>query len=263
MNCKATSIAGAPSPVDEFEQDCRGLLALLARDVEMCHSTDGLRTEGIDEHTPAPGTGDDRVRVRRLVSQAENNDVCLQRGWIEHHALTRGQAPSDELRILMILAQPLEVVIERVQARRRKDADLAHGATRHASISNTALDHAARAGQERAARCTETFRKGNRHEIEWRGERRERIARCNRGIPESRAIEIGRYSTLARSLADLCCRALREDHAACSIVGVLYFQQGRRRIDDVTAWFTRCDEFSGIEDSVGANLCKLHARIGR
>ena len=59
--------------------------------------------------------------------------------------------------ILVVLDEPLDMVVERMQAGGGKDTDLAHGAAEHAPVANGPPDDVARPGEQRAAGRAQSF----------------------------------------------------------------------------------------------------------
>jgi hypothetical protein len=66
----------------------------------------------------------------------------------------------------VVVREPLDVVVERVDAGRRNDPRLAHRAAEEVLLAPRALHELVRAGEQRAKRTAETFREAERHRVE-------------------------------------------------------------------------------------------------
>src|SRR6185437_5345358 len=97
-----------------------------------------------------------------------------------------------EPRIGVILAEPAEIMVERVESGGGEDARLAQRAAEHAPRPRRARDVALLPGEKAADRAAEPLRQRDRDEIEGRREGPERRARGRRGVEEPRAVEIAR-----------------------------------------------------------------------
>ena len=86
--------------------------------------------------------------VRVLLGEAEHHDVGAYARRIEKHPRGLRQSRRDLLRVRVILGQPIQVVIERVQPGGAKDPDLAHRPPQHPPVTQHALDEFAAAGEE-------------------------------------------------------------------------------------------------------------------
>src|SRR5258706_15153904 len=98
----------------------------------------------------------------------------------------------------MIVAQPLEVVVERVEARGGEDPGLPHRSTQHASVPDAARDELLRSREERSARRAQALGKRHADEVEGLGEVRELRAGRSRDVPEGYATVEGARSAHPR-----------------------------------------------------------------
>src|SRR5216683_360044 len=244
------------SPLSRRGDDCGEhigcLPTLLPRDVEMGRRSHGARGEGTDQHTLLLGARDDRRRVRRARRQAEDHDVALHRREIEKHALYAGQPLRDEPGIGMILWQPRQIVLERVEPRGGDDAGLAQRAAEHAPRAHSALDIGHPPGDDAADRAAEPLRQGDGNEVERRRQLDKRAVGGGHHIEQPGAIEVTGDAKLSRGAADRLDIALRKDDAAAAIMRVLDRHQRGRREDDMARRLVGGAEILGGEKAAAA-----------
>ena len=86
-----------------------------------------------------PCVGEPREE-RRGVRHLEDDDVRLDRRRVELDARQLRQPVGEPRGVGVVLGQPLDVVVERVQAARRDDARLAHRAADHLLVAPGLVD---------------------------------------------------------------------------------------------------------------------------
>ncbi len=94
--------------------------------------------------------------------------------------------------VRVVFGEPLDVVFERIEARRREHAGLAHAAAQHLARAARAFDERLAAHEHRSDRRPQSFRKADRDRIERCAERRHRFARRDRRIADARAVQMRR-----------------------------------------------------------------------
>ena len=194
--------------------------------------------------------------------ETEDDDIRLYGGEVEDHARALRQPLGNPPGVGVVIRQAVEMMVECVDAGRAENARLAHRTARHAPVAYRPVDQRARTGEQRAAGRAQSLGQRDRDQIERRGERRAGAPARHRSVPKPRAVEKTRHVAFARGCAQALDFALVEDDAAGAIVGVLDFDQRRRRIDRMTARFHRRDEFGDAEDAAGADFGELHAGVG-
>ena len=121
----------------------------------------------------------------------------------------------------MVVREPADMVVERIDARSSHDSRLAHGATEEVLLTPGTLDQLARAGEERAERATEPLGETQRDGVEARGEDRGCDAERGGGVQEPRAVQVHRKPELARGRDHLLEIGERPDPPSSVVVGVL------------------------------------------
>ena len=82
----------------------------------------------------------------------------------------------------VVVGEPVDVVVERVEAGRSHDPGLAHRPAEEVLLAPRALHQLARAGEQRAERAAEPLREAERHRVEARRDR----PRAERRAPSTR-----------------------------------------------------------------------------
>ena len=97
-------------------------------------------------------------RQRRRLAQVQH--VGLRAGFGDLHA-DLPQLLLQPDRVVMVFAQPRDVMLQRVEAGRRQNAGLAQPAAGHLAPAQRALDESLAAAQQRADRRAQPFRQAN------------------------------------------------------------------------------------------------------
>jgi len=135
----------------------------------------------------------------------------------------------------MVLREALDVVVEGVDARGRDDSGLPHRAAELVLVPPCAKHPFRRAGDDRAERAAEPFREADRNGVGVTGDCRGTLAARDRGVEETRAVEVEGELELPAGLGD--CRDLGEGPhpPARRVVRVLDRDDARgRRMAEIT-----------------------------
>ena len=89
-------------------------------------------------------------------------------------------ALGEPARARVVVGEPLDVVVERVDAGGGDDPRLAHRAAEEVLLAPRALDRLGRAREERAERAAEALREAERDGVEARADRRRARRRARR-----------------------------------------------------------------------------------
>ena len=100
-------------------------------------------------------------------------------------------------RVAVIVGQPLDVMLERVEAGGGEDAGLAHAAAEHLADAVHAVDELRRAADQRADRRAEALRQAERDGVEPLHPARRRDAAGDDGVEQPRAVEVQTQAALA------------------------------------------------------------------
>src|SRR5207249_10931154 len=92
-------------------------------------------------------------------------------------------------RVAVVAGEPLDVVLERVEAGRGEHARLPHRAAEDLARTARAGDEVAAAKQHGSGRRAQTLRQAARHRVEARAELLYRRVEMHGGIEDARAIE--------------------------------------------------------------------------
>ena len=160
-----------------------------------------------------------RAQEAHRVLDAEHHHVGLG-GRIDREAelLEPGGQPA---RVRVVVGESLDVMLERVEARRGEDAGLAHAAAQHLARAVHAPDHLVRAAHERADRRAEALGEAEGHRVEGLGPDRRGGSGRDHGVPQARAVEVQGEPVLLGHLRHVLQLVEREDAAAGAVVGVL------------------------------------------
>ncbi len=127
----------------------------------------------------------------------------------------------------VVVGEPVEVVLQGVEARRRQDADLPHTAAQPLPPPVRALHRLRRPRQRRADRRAQTFRERDHDRIRRRRELRRRQAGRRRRVPQPRPVQVQRDPVLVRQLPQPLQHLQRHHLAARHVVRVLGADQRR------------------------------------
>ena len=89
----------------------------------------------------------------------------------------------------MIVAEPVEMVVERVFGSRREDADLAHRPAGHPPVAQRRVDERPRSSQHRSAWRAESLREGHGNDVEWTGQVGRRDPQSDCRVPQPGTVE--------------------------------------------------------------------------
>ena len=155
---------------------------------------------------------------------------------VEVHGHARGhEALGERPGTGVVVGEPLDVMVERVHARSRDHARLAHGAAEEVLLAPGALHELPRAGDERPERAAEPLREAERDGVEARADRGRRHALRDGGVQEPRAVEVRGEPVLARRLEHVIELVERPDASAGVVVRVLERQDRCPLIRDLRA----------------------------
>ena len=175
----------------------------------------------VESPTPAVGEPSERVRpVEAEPRRVDLDEVRLDLLEIDRHSRLvdrLGERP----RPLVILRQPLDVVVERVQTRSRDDAGLSHGAAEQVLLPPRAGHELLRTGEQRPERAPEPLREAERHGVEARGDGGRLDTERNGCVEEAGAVEVDGETDLPRRRDDILEVGERPDASARAVVRVL------------------------------------------
>ena len=191
---------------------------------------------GVDER-PTPAAWSRASASPR--SSAERRDVDLHEVRldlleIDGHA-GRVERLGERARASVVVREPLDVVVERVEAGRRDDPGLAHRAAEEVLLAPRALHQLARAGEQRPERAAEPLREAERHRVEAAGDLGGRDAERGRRVEEPRAVEVDGEPDLARGRDDLVELVERPHAPARGVVRVLEREDRRALVGHLRA----------------------------
>src|SRR5207248_946611 len=180
-----------------------------------------------------------------------SSDVCssdLHVGVTLHGEPERSQSIGQTRGVAVIDCQALDVVLERVQSGGGEHTGLAHRAAEDLARAPRTRDELAAANEQRSRRRAETLREAARHGIEARAERFHAGAEMDRGVEDSRAIEM-RGEAAAPGERERLFQVVAADRPAAD--GVLQREQTRAR----EMWIVGVDrrlDLRKLERAVGA-----------
>ena len=129
-SCCTSGQAGSAA-LDDFGQQVGGAAAPVAIDIEVGDGAQRARAKSGDQHPCLLGAFDDRRGVRRTLLHTKDHDIGLHRREIEADAAQTRQPFCDEPRIVVVFAEPRQVVVERIEAGGGENARLPHRAAEH------------------------------------------------------------------------------------------------------------------------------------
>ena len=178
-----------------------------------------------------PGTALRQRRPRRpLLVNGEEQQVGLRRG--DRCDMGQiGDARRDGAGQRVILGQPFDVVVERVQAHGRQHAGLAHGAAHHLLEAPCFFDEVPRAGEDGTHGRAQTLGEIDPHAVVSRCMNRGFHTRSNHGVHEPGAVHMCGKTGRLRSRGYGVELRHRPDRAALEIEGLLHAHEpGPRRV---------------------------------
>ena len=173
--------------------------------------------------------GFERRAERGRVGDAEHDDVRLDRRRVERDPVDRGQPFGEPARVGVVVGQPLDVVVERVQAGRGDHARLAHRAAPHLLVAPRLGDQLRRAGQHGADRRAEALGQVDPGGVEAVGVRARLHAARDDGVHQPRAVQVRPQAVLGRDVEDREDLRRRPDQAAAHVHRLLDGDEPRPR----------------------------------
>ena len=155
------------------------------------------------------------------------DDVGVHAVEVDRESADGGDPLGEAARVAVVLGEPGDVVLERVQTRGGEHADLAHAAAEHLAQPVGLGDQLATARDHGADRRAESFGEADTHGVGASGELVRRGAAGDLGVEQARAVEVHGQAARARGRGDRA--QLREgpDRAAACVVSVLDHDQAR------------------------------------
>jgi hypothetical protein len=150
----------------------------------------------------------------------------------------------------VIVGEPLDVMVERVDAGRGDDARLPHRAAEEVLAAPRLRHQLVRAGDQRAQRTAQPFREAERDRVERTADARGRDTARDRCVDQARAVEVHRKVVLAAGRDDRVDLLERPDAAAGAVMRVLDGDEPRRCDVHARAVADLRDDLVGREASV-------------
>ena len=164
-------------------------------------------------HAVAPQSGAQPFGVVDL----EDHDVRLDLAGIERDAGQRRQPDRQRARVLVVVGQPVDVVVERVQRARGDDPGLPQRAAEHLLVAPRLLDQFGRAREARSKWCAEALREVQPRGVEAPRELGRGHAGRDHGVHQPRAVHVESQTVLVRDI-DHAPQLLQRPHAAAGHV---------------------------------------------
>ncbi len=217
------------------------------------------RREGHDEHAVLARAARRRSRRPARRREPEDDDVRLQPVEVELTPSTAASRSPMTRALAWSVGQPLDVVVEGVQAGGGEHPRLAHRAAEHAPVAHERGDVLAvpASTEPPGSRVPSRARSD---EVERRGERRRVVAARDRGVQQPRAVEVGATPCSRAAAPDALELPAVPDEPALAVLGVLDLDQRRRREEQVPARLASRRGFARGERAVAADLGELDAR---
>src|SRR5829696_5682502 len=170
---------------------------------------------------------------RVLAGKAERLDVHLHE--VRLHFVGEGDARVVQRRTepagpCVVVGEAVDVVLERVDARRRDDPGLPHRAAEEVLHPPRGDHQLGGPGDDGAERTPETLREAERHGVEAPAVLRGGKPRCDRRVEQPRPIEVDADAELARRRDERVDLVERPDAAARAVVRVLDRDDPRARV---------------------------------
>ncbi len=179
-----------------------------------------------------------------LVAAVQRDRDEVRLGGLDRETLLR-EPDRQPPRALVVVGEPLDVVVERVERRRGHDPRLAHRAAEAELLHPGALDQLGRAGEDGAERTAEPLREADRDRVGEAAVRGGRHAARDRRVEEPRAVEVHGEPELSRACRHRDQLVERPDLPPRAAVRVLHHEQlgrlqrrvgGRDRALDLLRW---------------------------
>ena len=130
----------------------------------------------------------------------------------------------------MVVGEPVDHVLERVDAGRGDDAGLAHAAAEHLAVAPRLGDELLRAAEHGADRAAQALREAERDRVAVRREAGDRDAELHGGVEDARAVDVHGQAVLVGDVADGGEVFFVEDGAAGAVVRVLDADEAGARV---------------------------------
>ena len=190
----------------------------------MRHRPERRRVDGVDPDaalaTPPQELGQ--------VGHAEDDHIRLGLP-NERNAGEPGETARQTLRVRVIVGQPLDVMLERVEPGRGKDAGLAHGPSEHLAEPVHAVDECATSDDQGSDGGAEPLRETEGDRVEGARPLRDRDPGRHLGVEDPRPIQVETEAHLPRRLCNLPDPLDRKDPPAAPVVRVLHAHEPRPR----------------------------------
>ena len=190
--------------------------------VQVGHAADPPAPRRADAHVLRRQRGDHGGRVLH----GGDHDVRLLR---QHVQAERAQTVGQHTRVLVVLGQPLDVVVERVEASGRQHSGLPHRPAQHLLPAPGLLDQLARAAQHRAHRRSEPLGEVEPGGVEAGGVVGGRHTCGHDRVQEPGAVEMGPHPMAARHVLHGLDLLERPHPAAAHVGGLLDRHEARAR----------------------------------
>ena len=154
-----------------------------------------------DQNASFAGALHDRRRVRGPVRHLPHEDVRVDRRRVDDIGLALSRPRGDGAGAGVVLGEALDVVVERPEAGRGEDTDLAHRPARHTAVADERRDSVARGGHDGSAGRAEALRERDHRDVEPSGELRHAAPGDDRRVPES-GVEVRRDPQLTGGVRD-------------------------------------------------------------
>ena len=162
----------------------------------------------------------------------------------------RGEALAEPAGAGVVVGEPVDVVLQRVDTRRGHDAGLAHRPPEHVLETAGPKHQLGGAGDDGAERAAEALRQADRHRVGALGDPRSGNAERDRCVEEPRAVEVEPEAELAAAVDHGVELLERPDAAAGAVVGVLDRDDSRLRRVEVVVEARRRTDLLGADPAV-------------
>src|SRR5438552_18041148 len=149
----------------------------------------GSRAGNVDQDIAFAKPSGKRRRRHQVGINVEPYQVALNTVGIESQPATVANGIGKQFRVSMILDQAIEMVIERVNCRRRENSHLPHVSAIQLAHATSASNEVLRSRDCRANRRSETLAETDRHAVERLAPFGQRDAGRSVSIPASSAVE--------------------------------------------------------------------------